>query len=128
MSEMKLEGVSSKELVVANHRYGKITEYFDDKSKCFDIDQDREYTMVYYVPDQTEETTLIEFNFHKLQKRGKNSYTSDHIEKSLPRIYALTRETTIMDVKRLILQKMRGVFEKEPEDDEQLNSLIQVHV
>ena len=40
----------------------------------------------------------------------------------------MTRETTIMDVKRLILEKMRGIFEKVPEDDETLNEIVQVHI
>ena len=84
--------------------------------------------MVYYVPGQTEETEVIELNFHKVQKRGKNSFTADQIEKALPRLHAMTRETTIMDVKRLILEKMRGIFEKVPEDDETLNEIVQVHI
>ena len=128
IKEMKLDGVTGRDLVVANQKYGKITDYCHDDVKCFDIDQDREYTMVYYVPGQTEETEVIELNFHKVQKRGKNSYTVDQIEKALPRLYAMTRETTIMDVKRLILEKMRGVFEKVPEDDETLNEIVQVHI
>lgn len=35
---------------------------------------------------------------------------------------------TIMDVKRLILDKMRGIFTVAPENDEELNSIVQVHV
>ena len=50
IKEMKLDGVTGRDLVVANQKYGKITDYFADDVKCFDIDQDREYTMVYYVP------------------------------------------------------------------------------
>jgi len=33
-----------------------------------------------------------------------------------------------MDVKRLILDKMRGIFSIAPETDEDLNSIVQVHV
>ena len=61
-------------------------------------------------------------------RRTKKSYTVDHLEKSAPRMFALTKETSLMDVKRLILEKMRGIFENEPENDEELNSMIEVHV
>lgn len=128
VNEMKLQGVKNKDLIVANQRHGKISQFFDDKDKVFDIDQDREYTMVYHVPNQTEETEIVEFNFHKHQKRGKNSYTTDLIEKSAPRLHALSRETSLMDIKRLVYQKMRGIFDKEPEGDEELNSIIEVHI
>jgi len=33
-----------------------------------------------------------------------------------------------MDVKRLVLEKMRGIFKTAPSDDEELNNLIEVHV
>ena len=84
--------------------------------------------MVYHVPNQTEETKVVEFNFLKHQKRGKNSYTTEMLEKSGPRLFALTNDMTIMDVKRLILDKMRGIFTVAPENDEELNSIVQVHV
>ena len=84
--------------------------------------------MVYHVPNQTEETQLIEFNFIKHIKRGKNNYTTDFMDKSAPRLFALTKETTIMDVKRMVLSKLRGIFEKFPETDEKLNEIVQVHV
>ena len=50
----------------------------------------------------------------------------DIMEKSCPRFFALTPETTLMDVKRMLLDKLRGVFEEAPESDEQLNSMVQV--
>ena len=84
--------------------------------------------MVYHVPNQTEQTQVVELNFFKMTKRNKRSYTVDHLDRSAPRLYALTPETTVMDVKRLILRKMRGIFESEPEDDEALNKMIEVHV
>jgi hypothetical protein len=33
-----------------------------------------------------------------------------------------------MDVKRLVLEKMRGIFDSAPESDEELNSMVEVHV
>lgn len=50
------------------------------------------------------------------------------MEKALPRLFALTNDTTIMDVKRLVKDKLRGIFNMEPETDEQLNELVGVHV
>lgn len=84
--------------------------------------------MVYHVPNHTEETKLIEFNFIKYIKRNKNNYTTDFLDKSLPRLYALRSDTTIMDVKRLVKDKLRGVFSIDPETDEKLNEIVQVHV
>ena len=42
----------------------------------------------------------------------------DIMEKSCPRFFALSSETTLMDVKRMILDKLRGIFEEAPESDE----------
>lgn len=118
LASLTPEGVTKDSLVVCNQKHGKITDMWEDSTSCDDIDQDREYTMVYHVPNQTEETKVIEFNFLKHQKRGKNSYTTEMLEKSAPRLFALNNETTIMDVKRLILEKMRGIFLTAPENDE----------
>mmetsp|Transcript_23056 Transcript_23056/g.28605 ORF Transcript_23056/g.28605 Transcript_23056/m.28605 type:complete len:135 (+) Transcript_23056:469-873(+) len=84
--------------------------------------------MIYHVPGMTPESELVEFNFFKHASRTKRSYTVDFVEKSAPRIFPLTRETTILDVKRTVLERMRGVFNSAPEDDEQLNQLVEVHV
>ena len=35
---------------------------------------------------------------------------------------------SIMDVKRMLLDKMRGIFTTAPENDEQLNNIVQIHV
>lgn len=43
--------VTRADLIVANHKYGKITDMFEDTTSCDDIDQDREWTMVYHVPN-----------------------------------------------------------------------------
>ncbi len=80
------------------------------------------------MPGQTAETEPVELQWFKWTRRTKKSYSVDHIEKSAPRLFALTKETTLMDIKRLILEKMRGIFENEPEDDEELNNMIEVHV
>ena len=45
--------------------------------------------MLYHVPNQTAETKVIEFNFIKHMKRGKNNYTTDFVEKAAPRLFAL---------------------------------------
>lgn len=71
---------------------------------------------------------MVEFNFYKMMKRGQRSFTVDHIEKSAPRLFALTNASTIMDVKRLVKEKMRGIWETVPETDEELNQVIEVHV
>ena len=84
--------------------------------------------MAYHVPGRTEESKLVEMNFFKHQKRGANSFTVNLLEKSYPRLHWLSKETSIMDIKRLVLDKMRGIFEEAPADDEALNQLIEVHV
>ena len=50
------------------------------------------------------------------------------MDRACPRFFALTSETTLMDVKRMILEKMRGIFNEAPETDEQLNNMVEVHV
>lgn len=85
--------------------------------------------MIYHVPGSSKkESQLIEINFYKMSKRGKSSFSVSSVDRSAPRIFALTKQTTIMDVKRLILEKMRGIFDTVPEGDEALNDLIEVHV
>lgn len=84
--------------------------------------------MVYHVPGQTEDSSVIEFNFFKHSARTKKSYSVDHLTNSAPRLFALTRQTSIMDVKRVILDRMRGIFAEAPADDEELNEMVQVHV
>ena len=84
--------------------------------------------MVYHVPGRTESTKVVELNFHNLKMRGKRNYTVDIVEKSCPRLCAFTNETTIMDVKRHMLSNMRGIFEKAPANDEELNEMLEVHV
>lgn len=113
---------------MANQKYGAITQYFPDKTSADDIDQEREYTMVYHVPGMSEEKSLVELSFFKLKFRTKTSYTTEHVDKSCPRLFALTKETSLMDVKRLMVERLRGIFEKLPEDDEQLNKLVSLHV
>lgn len=84
--------------------------------------------MVYHVPGRSESTKTVELNFHNLKKRGKRNFTVEFVDKSCPRLCAFTIETTIMDVKRHILSKMRGIFEKAPTNDEELNEMLEVHV
>ena len=48
------------------------------------------------------------------------------MDKSYPRFFALTPETTLMDVKRMILEKLRGIFDEAPADDEELNNMVEV--
>ena len=121
LTQMNLKNIKKEELVFANQKSGKISEFFEDSTKCDEIDQDREYTMVYHVPNQTEQTQIVEFNFFKHAKRNARSYTVDALEKSAPRLFALTPETTIMDVKRVVIEKLRGIFDEVPETDEDLN-------
>ena len=52
----------------------------------------------------------MELNFYKMTKRGQRSFTVEHVEKSVPRLFAMTKETTILDVKNLVKEKMRGIF------------------
>ena len=78
---------------------------------CDAIDQDREDTMVYHVPGRAEGSKIIEFNFFSHKQRGPRSYTVNFVEKACPRLYALSSESTVMDVKRLVLERMRGIFE-----------------
>lgn len=130
MTTLGLENTSRDDLVVANVRHNRIDEVFPGSRSCFDIEQDRyERTMIFHVPGiSKKESQLIELNFFKMSKRGKNSFSVSSVDRSAPRIFALTKETTIMDVKRLIVEKMRGIFDTVPEDEEALNDLIEVHV
>jgi len=91
LASLQPEGVTKDQLVVCNQKYGKITEVFKDSTPCDDIDQDREFTMVYHVPNQSEDTRVVEFNFIKHQKRGKSNYTTDFCDKAAPRLFALTK-------------------------------------
>jgi hypothetical protein len=101
ISMMNLEGVNQKDMVVCNIKGNKVNSIYADKTSCFDIEQDRyERTMVYHVPGLTAETEPIEVNFFKMAKRGKTSLTVDSVDKSAPRFLALTKESTLMDVKR----------------------------
>ena len=84
--------------------------------------------MVYHVPNRSEQTRVVEFNFFYLKKRGNKSHSEEFVNKSCPRLYALNMDTTIMDVKKLIYEKMRGIFRRAIEDDEQLNEFIEVHI
>ena len=56
LSSLKPTGVAIDSLIVCNQKGGMITEMFDDAQSCNDIEQDRETTMVYHVPNQTSET------------------------------------------------------------------------
>ena len=42
-------------------------------------------------------------------------------------MFALRRDMTIMDVKRLILDRMHGIFTEEP-NEEELNEMVELHV
>jgi len=125
---LSLGGVTPDDLVVANQKGGKITEIFKDAASLDDIDQEREYTMVFHVANKTPESHLVEFNFFQYCQKNKKSFTVDHLEKSAPRFFSLTNETTLLDVKKLIVEKMGGIFKSEPENDEMLNSMVEVHV
>lgn len=87
ISELGLQNVRPEDLVVVSQKSGKINEIYDDATKCDDVDQEYNYTMIYNVPGQTAETQLVEFNWFKYQKRTKKSYTVDRIEKSVPRLF-----------------------------------------
>lgn len=52
----------------------------------------------------------------------------DHVEKSVPRLFNLTKAVTLMDIKRQILEQMPAIFETLPENDEELNEMIEVNV
>ena len=59
--------------------------------------------MIYHVPGiSKKESILIELNFYKMSKRGTRSFSVTSVDRQAPRVFALTKETTIMDVKRLI--------------------------
>ena len=58
---LNLQGISASDLIIANQRQGEIKDILDDNYCVMDIDQDREYTMVYHVPDQSEDTSVVEF-------------------------------------------------------------------
>lgn len=52
----------------------------------------------------------------------------DRVEKSVPRLFNLTKAVTLMDIKRQILEQMPAIFETLPENDEELNEMIEVNV
>ena len=128
INELNLQGVTANDLVVANQKHGQISEIFGNKTSCDDIDQDRDYTMVYHVPNQTEDSSIVEFNFFKQTRGYGGRLRVDLILSSAPRLFAIQANNTIMDIKRMVLEKMRGVFAEVPENDEELNEMIEVHV
>ena len=104
ISILKLKDVKRDEMVVCNFKNGRVSEIYADKVSCYEIEADRfEKTYVYHVPNLSERTQLIELNFFKMSKRSKNSFTVDSVEKSAPRFLALTNDTSVMEVKRLVL-------------------------
>ena len=111
--------MNPEDLIVANVKYGKVDkDVFEDTEKCDNIEQDFKKTNIYHVPNQTENTKNIEFNFFRKMYSYSGAEKYDIMEKSCPRFFALTPETTLMDVKRMILDKLRGIFEEAPESDE----------
>lgn len=120
-------GITKGDLVIANQRQGRISEIFPNNLPVFEIEQRSDYTMVYHVPGRAQEgAKAVELNFYQWKKRGAKSYTVDRLEKSCPKIVALTPETTLMELKRLILDKYKGIFysANAPEGDEAINEQI----
>ena len=73
--------------------------------------------------DEAEESQLVEFNFYKINYRNKGI-----VDKALPRLFALSPETSLLQIKRLIADKLRGIFMEMPENDSDLNKMIEIHV
>ena len=68
--QIGIEGVRPEDLIVANTKYGKLDgEIYADSESCLDIDQDFKKTMIFHVPNQTEETMNIECNFLRYNSR-----------------------------------------------------------
>ena len=93
------------------------------------IDQEKEYTTLYHIPGLSEDKDLepSELIFYE-HKRTKRSYTTERLEKSLPRFGAFKDSDTLLDVKRKIYELVKGAFYEELKSDEEIHSKIEVHV
>ena len=90
--QIGIEGVRPEDLIVANTKYGKLDgEIYEDREACLDIDQDFKKTMIFHVPNQTEETMNIECNFFRyMQRYGSSISSCDLIDRACPRFFAFT--------------------------------------
>ena len=91
-SQIDIEGVRPEDLVVANTKYGKLDgEIYADSESCLDIDQDFKKTMIFHVPNQTDESMNIECNFFRyMQRYGSSISSCDLIDRACPRFFAFT--------------------------------------
>ncbi len=67
----------------------------------------------------------------KQVKQGKNSFSGEHYGKSLPRLEYIDVNWTMLDIKKLILKKVRYLFKDDNpvfKSDEELNRSIILHV
>ena len=86
--------------------------------------------MIYHVPkspfqpyQDEEDNQIIELNFFKSRDRHV-----ELVEKAIPRLFAINLGTSLMQVKRMIHDNLRGIFAETIEDDNELNQLIEIHV
>lgn len=123
------ETVKPEDLVVANQIGGVCSDIYSDNTISLNIDQEKEYTTMYHMPGLSEDKDLHPFEliFYE-HKRTKRSYTTERLEKSVPRFGAFKHSDTLLDVKRKVYQLIRGAFEDQLKSDEELHSKIEVRV
>lgn len=123
----KTTDIRPTDLVAVTYARGKIKSYLKDTNKAFDVDSRSESVLLYHVPKETETSVRTECLFYKVITKNKKSYYED-IPKMLARLMYFEPDMTILQVKRKIYEKIRGVFKKPIEDDEELNTAIVVHL
>ena len=132
VSTLNLRAVKKDDLVVCSQKGGKIVKIFTDQDSVNQINKkDSELKpMIYHVPkspfqpyQDEEDNQIVELNFFKL-----SGQSLELVDKAIPRLFALNLGTSLMQVKRMIHDNLRGIFTEAIEDDNELNQLIEIHV
>ena len=133
-------------MLVANYndRGGVIEHIFSAENSCQDIDTNRDTILVYEMkrkvvneekkieespPNPSElEYKDFEIMFMKQEKIGKNICGAT-MRKLIPRFENLNTRMSVMEFKRFMFQKLKYMYKKESEmDDDELNDKIQLQI
>lgn len=121
-------------MLIANVKNSNLTVRFSDKQSCNDIDQANEDTLVYEIrPPPAEEMkdfVLIQLQLMKLTKYGK-SISGETLARVVPRLEYLNLDMTVLDIKKMIFEKVSHIYKKgskQFEDDSLLNQNILLHI
>ena len=127
LEKLGMDHVSVDEVIAARQHSGRITEVLPDHLTAEEIKQPTQKIMLFQVPDcEGADDVIAELNFFKPSQQGN---AAEPLKQSLPRVYALTPETSILQLKRIIRANLPAIFKgTPPERDEELNDVIEIHV